>query len=181
MSSTAKLEAPSHPLLTDDAGTDSGSPSRSSSVGSGTPSRPRMKGEHALRWRAVDEDEYEATSSGIRSAPDALLGITHHRGRDHRWLLYLQATDSHDKWHLFRIDRGAPEHPPVDLTPLPHGSRVFTVDVLATVPGTVLVTMNMRPDFIDYFLIDVATGETTAYLPAGPLESTQPDKGCSAA
>ena len=84
---------------------------------------------------------------------------------DSRWLLSLQDMDGHDNWHLFRVDTAAPGEPAFDLTPLPLGSRVFTVDPLVTMPGTVLVSMNRRSQHVDYFLIDVATGETTASLP----------------
>lgn len=86
---------------------------------------------------------------------------------DSRWLLYLQDMDGNENWHLFRVDAAAPEKPAMDLTPLPQGSRVFTVDPLATMPGSVLVTMNNQSEHVDYFLIEVATGKTTARLPAG--------------
>lgn len=83
---------------------------------------------------------------------------------DPRWLLYRQDTDGNEDWHLFRVDLDAPEAPPVDLTPMPPGSRVVGADVLKAFPGKVMVAMNRRPMFFDTFLIDIATGETTVHL-----------------
>ncbi len=41
------------------------------------------------------------------------------------------------------------------------GSRVLAVEVLKSVPASVLVAMNKRPMFFDVFRIEIATGETT--------------------
>lgn len=85
---------------------------------------------------------------------------------DHsRWLLYLYDTDENGSWHLFRVDLDTPSKPAIDLTPMPQGSRVFTVDPLTVTPARVLVTMNKLRGHTDYFLIDVETGEMTVDLP----------------
>ena len=76
-------------------------------------------------------------------------------------MLYLQDTDGNEDWHLYRVDLNAPEAPAVDLTPMARGSRVLGVEKMRTRPGSVLVSMNRRPLFIDAFRIEVATGETT--------------------
>ena len=109
---------------------------------------------------------------GISEEHDAALCVTQDARRgimtyfwadDPRWLLYLQDTDGNEDWHLYRVDLEDPGAPVLDLTPLPPGSRVFTAELLPSRPGNVLVTMNKRPEALDMFRIDVATGETTLY------------------
>ncbi|MBR8744607.1 S9 family peptidase [Nocardiopsis sp. MG754419] len=110
--------------------------------------------------RGIDEDHDDA----VPITRDDRRGIrTYHWSDDSRWLLYLQDTDGDEDWHLYRVDLEDPEAPAVDLTPLPPGSRVFAVDPLPALPGSVVVTMNKRPTALDLFRIDVATGETTPH------------------
>ncbi|MGH8319611.1 MAG: S9 family peptidase [Steroidobacteraceae bacterium] len=95
---------------------------------------------------------------------DSRRGIrTYHWTDDPRWLLYLQDTDGNEDWHLYRVDLSAPEAPAADLTPMARGSRVLGAEKMRTRPGSVLVSMNRRPLFIDAFRIEVATGETTVH------------------
>jgi acetyl esterase/lipase len=111
--------------------------------------------------RGVDEEHADA----VCVTHDARRGIkTYHWTDDPRWLLYLQDTDGNEDWHLHRVDLSAPDEPATDLTPLPPGSRVFAVDPMPSVPGSVLVWTNQRPVFVDVFRIVVATGETTLHL-----------------
>ncbi|GLU50005.1 S9 family peptidase [Nocardiopsis ansamitocini] len=111
--------------------------------------------------RGVDEEHEDA----VCVTHDSRRGIkAYHWTDDPRWLLYMQDTDGNEDWHLFRVDLDAPDEPAVDLTPLEPGSRVFGVEPLKSVPGSVLVWMNQRPMFIDVFRIDVATGETALHL-----------------
>ena len=110
---------------------------------------------------------------GLDEDHDAAVCVTHDKRRgikaftwtdDPRWLLYLQDTDGNEDWHLYRVDLTAPDQPAVDLTPLDPGSRVLGIARLASSPGTLLVSMNKRPLYIDAFRIDVATGETELHL-----------------
>lgn len=111
----------------------------------------------------------EGGGGGVGVADGARHRLTRYLGADgSRWSLYLHATDGDEDWHLLRVDLEAPDEPAVDLTPLPRGSHVAAVDPLVTVPGRVLVTIDRPPGHADYVLVDVATGETTAHLPAGP-------------
>lgn len=108
--------------------------------------------------RGIDE-KHEQAACVTR---DSRRGIrTYHWTDDPRWLLYLQDTDGNEDWHLYRVDLNAPEGPAVDLTPMARGSRVLGVERMRTHPGSVRVSMNRRPMFIDAFRIVVATGETT--------------------
>jgi dipeptidyl aminopeptidase/acylaminoacyl peptidase len=110
--------------------------------------------------RRIDERHEDA----MCVTHDARRGITtYYWPDDTRWLLYLQDTDGNEDWHLYRVDLEAPGQDPVDLTPLPPGSRVFGADALPSHPGCMLVAMNKRPIAIDLFRIDVATGETTLH------------------
>lgn len=120
---------------------------------------------HTPRGPADGEDRGRAVEveHGVRHLPPQYLWA-----EDSRWLLYLHDMDGLGNWHLFRVDLSAPDDPAVDLTPLSRGSQVVTVDALATVPDRVLVTMNATSRHTDYFLVDVATGESTAHLPSGP-------------
>ncbi|MEE2039935.1 S9 family peptidase [Nocardiopsis sp. CT-R113] len=119
--------------------------------------------------RGIEEEHGDA----VCVTHDFRRGIkTYHWTDDPRWLLYLQDTDGNEDWHLFRVDLDAPDEPAVDLTPLEPGSRVFAVEPLASVPGSVRVWMNQRPLFIDLVLIDVATGGTTVHLEQPDLTTT---------
>ena len=131
--------------------------------------------------RGVGEEHEDA----VCVTHDARRGIkTYHWTDDPRWLLYLQDTDGNEDWHLLRVDLENPQAPAVDLTPLPIGSGVLEVKRIRSWPGSVLVTMNRRPRFIDAFRIEIATGETvlhretpsmtSSYLfgPAGEVFST---------
>jgi dipeptidyl aminopeptidase/acylaminoacyl peptidase len=104
---------------------------------------------------------------------DARRGIkTYHWTDDPRWLLYLQDTDGNEDWHLFRVDLENPQAPAVDLTPLPVGSGVLEVKRMRSWPGSVLVTMNRRPRFIDAFRIEIATGETVLHRETPSMTSS---------
>ena len=124
----------------------------------------RPRGERKTGAGAVALDHEDV----VPVTAEADRGSTNYLWSDERWCLYLQGVDDEEERHLFRVDLAAPGDPAVDLTPLPPGSRVSTVDPLATLPGTVLVSMNQRQGHVDYFLIDVATGQTTEQLPASP-------------
>jgi dipeptidyl aminopeptidase/acylaminoacyl peptidase len=114
--------------------------------------------------RDIDAEHAEA----VQVTHDSRRGITtYHWTDDPRWLLYLQDTDGNEDWHLFRADLTNPEEPSVDLTPMDPGSRVFDVEPLPPVPGSVLVTMNRRPAHMDVFRLDVATGETVLHHEQG--------------
>ncbi|MEQ3549644.1 S9 family peptidase [Pseudonocardia nematodicida] len=110
---------------------------------------------------------------GVDRTHDDAVPVTHDTRRgvagyhwtdDPRWLLYRQDTDGNEDWHLHRVDLEAPDRPAVDLTPMEPGSRVVDVRPATDVPGTVFVTMNRRPLYMDVFRIDVATGATTPLL-----------------
>jgi dipeptidyl aminopeptidase/acylaminoacyl peptidase len=108
--------------------------------------------------RAVDQEHDDA----VCVTHDARRGIkTSYWTDDPRWLLYLQDTDGNEDWHLFRVDLDNPDAPAVDLTPMDVGSRVMDVEPSKGVPGTVLVSMNKRPLYVDTFRVVVATGETS--------------------
>ncbi|RKT88583.1 Dipeptidyl aminopeptidase/acylaminoacyl peptidase [Saccharopolyspora antimicrobica] len=111
--------------------------------------------------RGVGEEHEDA----VCVTNDARRGIkSYYWTDDSRWLLYLQDTDGNEDWHLHRVDLDAPGEPAVDLTPLPPGLRVFAVDPAKPAPGDVLVWMNRRPEAIDVFRVDVATGEVKLHL-----------------
>jgi dipeptidyl aminopeptidase/acylaminoacyl peptidase len=110
--------------------------------------------------RGVDQTHDDA----VPVTSDARRGITtYYWTDDPRWLLYLQDTDGNEDWHLHRVDLDAPDEPAVDLTPMGTGSRVFAVEPLPSVPGSVLAWMNQRTTHIDIFRIDIATGETVLH------------------
>ncbi|RCK70092.1 S9 family peptidase [Desertihabitans brevis] len=112
-------------------------------------------------WVRGIEQEHE---DAVCVTDDTRRGISTYQWTDDpRWLVYLQDTDGNEDWHLYRVDLEAPEEPAVDLTPLEAGSRVFGMDTLPGEPGTLLVTMNRRPMFIDTFTLDLATGEATVH------------------
>lgn len=124
--------------------------------------------------RGIDEEHADA----VCVTHDTRRGVgRYHWTDDPRWLLYEQDTDGNEDWHLYRVDLDAPDEPAVDLTPLPPGSRVVGVDPLEGVPGSILVMMNQRPLYFDYFRVDVATGETTLHLEqAAPTETILLDR-----
>lgn len=124
--------------------------------------------------RGTDEEHADA----VCVTHDTRRGVgRYHWTDDPRWLLYEQDTDGNEDWHLYRVDLDAPDEPAVDLTPLPPGSRVVGVDPLEGVPGSILVMMNRRPLYFDYFRVDVATGETTLHLEqAAPTETILLDR-----
>ncbi|APX34592.1 peptidase [Brachybacterium sp. P6-10-X1] len=110
--------------------------------------------------RGIDEEHEDARCI----THDARRGIsTYFFTEDPPWLLYLQDTDGNEDWHLYRVDLHSPDAPAVDLTPMPPGSRVFAAEMLRSRPGCVLATMNRRPAFLDTYLIDVSTGESTLH------------------
>ena len=109
---------------------------------------------------------------GVDEEHDAAVCVTHDSRRgikkfqwtdDPRYLLYVQDTDGNEDWHIFRVDLSAPDQAAVDLTPMDAGSRVVAFEAYKAKPGSILVMMNKRPLFVDAFLIDIATGETTVH------------------
>ena len=112
---------------------------------------------------------------GLDEQHEDAVCVTHDKRRgikaftftdDPRWLLYLQDTDGNEDWHLYRVDLENPDAPAVDLTPLDPGSRVMAMAPLRSQPGSMLVSMNKRPLYVDSFRIDVATGTTELHLEA---------------
>ncbi len=124
--------------------------------------------------RGIDQDHSEA----VCVTHDTRRGITtYHWTDDPRWLLYEQDTDGNEDWHLHRVDLDAPDQPAVDLTPMGPGSRVFAVEPLPSMPGTVLVWMNPRGGAIDVFRVDVASGEVVLHHEEpDPLAATLLDR-----
>ena len=125
-----------------------------------------------IGYLASSEGRLNIWVRGIDEDHDSAVCVTHDKRRgihffkwtdDPRWLLYLQDTDGNEDWHLHRVDLEAPDQPAVDLTPLDPGSRVLGFEPLRSKPGTFIVTMNKRQMYIDAFLIDIATGETTLH------------------
>ncbi|MEQ3554821.1 alpha/beta fold hydrolase [Pseudonocardia nematodicida] len=118
------------------------------------------RGRRNIWVRGIDETHDDA----VPVTHDTRRGIfTYYWTDDPRRLLYLQDTDGNEDFHLHRVDLDRPEEPAVDLTPMDPGSRVFAVEPLPSVPGSVLVTMNRRPAHFDVFRVDVATGEVTLH------------------
>ncbi|MEU0845940.1 S9 family peptidase [Streptomyces sp. NPDC005962] len=80
---------------------------------------------------------------------------------DGRYLLFQQDTDGDENWHLHRVDLTRPDEPAVDLTPF-EGVRLTGVQLPPDRPGTAFVQLTMRrPDLIDLFRLDLATGRLT--------------------
>ena len=149
---------PTRSPFTDTAVADrASSPSRSCAI---SPARTQSRRE--VESTALDQHD----GGCLPGTQDGCRGSTEEQLED-RWLLYLRAAYADDDWHLYRVDLHAPADPPMDLTPLPPGSRVITVDPLVRMPGAVLVSMDERPGHVEYFLIHVETGQTTADLPLG--------------
>jgi dipeptidyl aminopeptidase/acylaminoacyl peptidase len=122
------------------------------------------RGRRNIWVRGVDQTHDDA----VPVTSDTRRGITtYYWTDDPRWLLYLQDTDGNEDWHLHRVDLdgrvGDDPAPAVDLTPMGTGSRVFAVEPLPLVPGSVLVWMNPRVERIDVFRVDVATGEAVLH------------------
>jgi dipeptidyl aminopeptidase/acylaminoacyl peptidase len=119
--------------------------------------------------RGIDEEHEDA----VCVTHDARRGIKGYLWTDDsRWLLYMQDTDGNEDWHLYRVDLENPSEPAVDLTPMDPGSRVMGVEQPKTMPGSLIVSMNRRPLFIDTFRIDVTTGETTLFRESPEMRGT---------
>ncbi|HET7571248.1 MAG TPA: alpha/beta fold hydrolase [Gaiellaceae bacterium] len=113
---------------------------------------------HLNLWvRAIDEEHEDAVCVTHNERRNIK---TYYWTNDPRWLLYRQDTDGNEDWHLYRVDLENPDAPAVDLTPLPPGGRVTGVSLVTSDPGSLLVTMNVRPLFFDLFRVDLASGET---------------------
>ena len=132
-----------------------------------------------LAYLAPNYGRTQVWVRGVGQSHEEAVCVTHDERRgiktyywtdDPRWLLYLQDTDGNEDWHLYRVDLEDPDAPAVDLTPMDPGSRVAGVEASKEVPGTVLVSMNVRPLYFDTFRVVVATGETT-------LVAEQPELG----
>ena len=132
------------------------------------------RGRRNVWVRGVDQSHDDA----VPVTHDTRRGITtYHWTDDPRFLLYEQDTDGNEDWHLHRVDLDAPDEPAVDLTPMGPGSRVFAVEPLPAMPGTVLAWMNPRIDRIDVFRVDVASGEVVLHHEeADPLAATLLDR-----
>lgn len=123
---------------------------------------------------------------GVEATHDDAVPVTHdtrrgittyHWADDPRFLLYEQDTDGNEDWHLHRVDLDDPAAPALDLTPMGPGSRVFAVEPLPAVPGTVLVWMNPQVERIDVFRVDVASGEVVLHHEeTDPLAATLLDR-----
>src|SRR4051794_2792778 len=75
--------------------------------------------------RGIDEDHEDARCV----TRDRQRGIrTFYWTEDPCWLLYRQDQAGNEDWHLYRVDLDDPDKSPVDLTPLPPGGRVLTVE-----------------------------------------------------
>ncbi|MGD9528566.1 MAG: TolB family protein, partial [Pseudonocardia sp.] len=117
------------------------------------------RGRRNVWVRGVDQSHDDA----VPVTHDTRRGITtYHWTDDPRFLLYQQDTDGNEDWHLHRVDldgwAGDGTAPALDLTPMGPGSRVFAVEPLPSMPGTVLVWMNPRGGTIDVFRVDIASG-----------------------
>ena len=132
------------------------------------------RGRRNVWVRGIDETHDDA----VAVTHDTRRGITtYHWTDDPRYLLYEQDTDGNEDWHLHRVDLDAPDEPAVDLTPMGPGSRVFAVEPLPAVPGTVLVWMNPQVERIDVHRVDIASGETVLHHEeSDPLAATLLDR-----
>jgi dipeptidyl aminopeptidase/acylaminoacyl peptidase len=132
------------------------------------------RGRRNVWVRGVDRTHDDA----VAVTHDTRRGITtYHWTDDPRFLLYEQDTDGNEDWHLHRVDLDDPAAPAVDLTPMGPGSRVFAVEPLPAVPGTVLVWMNPHVERIDVYRVDIASGETVLHHEeTDPLAATLLDR-----
>ncbi|MHA6630285.1 alpha/beta fold hydrolase [Pseudonocardia sichuanensis] len=132
------------------------------------------RGRRNIWVRGVDQTDDDA----IPVTSDTRRGITtYHWTDDPRFLLYEQDTDGNEDWHLHRVDLDDPAAPALDLTPMEPGSRVFAVEPLPAMPGTVLVWMNPRGGAIDIFRVDIASGEVVLHHEeVDPLAGTLLDR-----
>ncbi|TQM09306.1 S9 family peptidase [Pseudonocardia kunmingensis] len=132
------------------------------------------RGRRNIWVRGVDQTHDDA----VPVTSDTRRGITtYYWTDDPRWLLYLQDTDGNEDWHLYRVALDDPAAPALDLTPMEPGSRVFAVEPLPTMPGTVLVWMNPRGGAIDVFRVDIASGEVVLHHEeVDPLAGTLLDR-----
>ncbi|MGW8531688.1 alpha/beta fold hydrolase [Nocardiopsis sp. NPDC055824] len=113
-------------------------------------------------WTAPD-DAHDADAPDVRRVTsdtrrdiDAFFWTT-----DGRHLLFQQDADGDENWHLHRADPYRPDEPAVDLTPY-EGVRLLGAQLPPDRPGTAFVQLNMRrPDLIDLFELDLATGRLT--------------------
>ncbi len=132
------------------------------------------RGRRNIWVRGVDQSNDDA----VPVTSDTRRGITtYYWTDDPRWLLYLQDTDGNEDWHLHRVDLDAPGEPAADLTPMGSGSRVFAVEPLPAMPGTVLAWMNPQVERIDVFRVDIASGATVLHHEeTDPLAATLLDR-----
>ena len=108
-------------------------------------------------WSADDADGVRRVTSDADRNVDSFFWSV-----DGRYLLFLQDTGGDENWHLHRVDPTLPDEPAVDLTPFA-GVRLIGTQLPSEQPGTAYVQLNLRrPDLIDVFELDLATGELTA-------------------
>ncbi|MBW0106022.1 S9 family peptidase [Pseudonocardia sp. KRD291] len=113
-------------------------------------------------WAAPDDADDGDASGARRITSESRRNIdTFFWTTDGRYLLFQQDTDGDENWHLHRVDPARPDEPAVDLTPI-EGVRVFGAQLPPDRPGTAFVQLNRRrPDLIDLFELDLATGALT--------------------
>ncbi|MER6827391.1 S9 family peptidase [Streptosporangium sp. NPDC000563] len=112
---------------------------------------------------ADPDDVHDADAPGVlRVTSDTRRDIgTFLWTADSRYLLFHQDTDGDENWHLHRVDLTRPDDPAVDLTPF-EGVRLIGAHFPPDRPGTAFVQLNAhRPDLIDLFELDLATGRLT--------------------
>ncbi|MFC4562170.1 S9 family peptidase [Nocardiopsis mangrovi] len=112
---------------------------------------------------ATPDDVHDADAPGARRVTaDTRRSIdTFFWTTDGRYLLFQQDTDGDENWHLHRVDPARPDEPAADLTPF-EGVRLIGTQLPSDRPGTAFVQLNMRrPDLIDLFELDLATGRLT--------------------
>ncbi|WP_433696743.1 S9 family peptidase [Nocardiopsis sp. CA-288880] len=110
-------------------------------------------------WTAPDDahaPDARRVTSDTRRDIDAFYWTA-----DGRYLLFQQDADGDENWHLHRADPYRPDEPAVDLTPF-EGVRLLGAQLPPDRPGTAFVQLNLRrPDLIDLFELDLATGSLT--------------------
>lgn len=113
--------------------------------------------------RGLNEEHEDA----VCITRDERRGIFRFQWTDNpRFLLYFQDTDGNEDWHIYRVDVENATADAVDMTPMDPGSRAFAAAPAKWAPGHVTVLMNKRPMYLDTFLLNVETGETTVHYEA---------------
>lgn len=113
-------------------------------------------------WTTADDVHCGDTAGSHRITSETRRNIdTFSWSRDGRYLLFEQDTDGDENWHLHRIDLERLGSPALDLTPF-DGVRAMGVQLPTDRQDTAYVQLNLRrPDLIDLFELDLATGIIT--------------------